>query len=324
MSEVALRNDSEVVEINQLTAEQIELMKRTVAKGATDDELRMFLHLAHKYDLDPFAKEIWFIKRLKKQKVGKDEYGNEKWDYPRLANGDMDYSGSDAPTIMTSRDGYLKVAQRHEDYEGLISFTVCEGDNFEIDATNYSVSHKFGPKRGKTIGAWARCDRKGRKPLITYVDFNEYNDSASNTWKKYPSAMIQKVAEAIVLKRQFGLNGLVTQEEMPAEYDFKNITPENEPKAITQEKRAPEISQPQIPDQVGDFVVIVNGNKKKLSDMTMAQLRYLQSTSTNETTRAMASAYIDEIKVNEKEIDITTETGSTVEDTNNLFGGTDI
>ena len=35
MSEVALRNDSEVVEINQLTAEQIELMKRTVAKGAT-------------------------------------------------------------------------------------------------------------------------------------------------------------------------------------------------------------------------------------------------------------------------------------------------
>lgn len=32
----------------------------------------------------------------------------------------------------------------------------------------------------------------------------------------------------------------------------------------------------------------------------------------------------DEIKVNEKEIDITAETGSTVEDTNNLFGGTDI
>ena len=79
-----------------------------------------------------------------------------------------------------------------------------------------------------------------------------------------------------------------------------------------------------MPDQVGDFVVIVNGNKMKLSDMTMAQLRYLQSTSTNETTRAMASAYIDEIKVNEKEIDITAETGSTVEDTNNLFGGTDI
>ena len=89
MSEVALRKDSEVVEINQLTAEQIELMKRTVAKGATDDEFKMFLHLAHKYGLDPFAKEIWFIK-----------YDNSN------------------PTIMTSRDGYLKIAQSNPDFEG--------------------------------------------------------------------------------------------------------------------------------------------------------------------------------------------------------------
>ena len=296
MSEVALRNDSEVVEINQLTAEQIELMKRTVAKGATDDEFKMFLHLAHKYGLDPFAKEIWFIK-----------YDNSN------------------PTIMTSRDGYLKIAQSNPDCEGLISFPVCEDDHFEIDAINYTVSHKFGAKRGKLIGAWAKCDRKGKKPQIAYVDFSEYN-SSNSIWKKYPSAMIQKVAESFVLKRQFGINGLVTNEEMPSEYDLKNVTNEGEYKAkiTTQEKRAPEISQPQMPDQVGDFVVIVNGNKKKLSDMTMAQLRYLQSTSTNETTRAMASAYIDEIKVNEKEIDITAESGSTVEDTNNLFGGTDI
>ena len=72
MSEVALRNDSEVVEINQLTAEQIELMKRTVAKGATDDELRMFLHLAHKYDLDPFAKEIWlWLKQKRRSRLQK-------------------------------------------------------------------------------------------------------------------------------------------------------------------------------------------------------------------------------------------------------------
>ena len=56
---------SQVAAAPGLTPAQIELVKRTVAKGATDDELQMFLHLANKYNLDPFAKEIWFIKRVK-------------------------------------------------------------------------------------------------------------------------------------------------------------------------------------------------------------------------------------------------------------------
>ena len=74
---------------------------------------------------------------------------NDKWDYPRLANGEIDYSDADAPTMMTSCDGYLKIAQSNSEYEGLISFPVREGDAFEIDAINYAVSHKFGAKRGK-------------------------------------------------------------------------------------------------------------------------------------------------------------------------------
>ena len=35
-----------------------------------------------------------------------------------------------------------------------------------------------------------------------------------DVWKTYPSAMICKVAEAFSLKRQFGISGLVTTEEM--------------------------------------------------------------------------------------------------------------
>ena len=45
--------------------EQVALVKRTVAKDATNDELKMFLHLSGKYNLDPFAKEIWFLKAKK-------------------------------------------------------------------------------------------------------------------------------------------------------------------------------------------------------------------------------------------------------------------
>ena len=62
------------------TAEQIEIIRRTVAVDASPAELNMFLHLAAKYDLDPLAREIWFIKTGRRN------------------------------VIMTSRDGYLKIA----------------------------------------------------------------------------------------------------------------------------------------------------------------------------------------------------------------------
>lgn len=272
------------------TPAQIELIKKTVAKGATDDELQMFLYLANKYNLDPFAKEIWFIKRVKKIKSGKDSYGNDKWDYPRLANGEIDYSDAET-TIMTSRDGYLKIAQDHPNYEGLISFPVREGDEFGVDAINYTVSHKFSAKRGKIIGAWARCDRIGFKPQITFVDFTEYNDEKSNTWKRYPSAMIQKVAEAFVLKRQFSITGLVTQEEMNSAYSVENT-------AAIEHQEVPKLQE--LPQQVGDYVVSIKGKQTKLSEMTKEQLQWLADKAQNETTKAMAAAYLDELAYNEQ------------------------
>ncbi|GMA50170.1 hypothetical protein GCM10025857_15270 [Alicyclobacillus contaminans] len=182
--------------LESFTQEQIEVIKRTVAKGVTDAELSMFLTLCGRYKLDPFLKEIWCIKRQKKDSNGK--YVDDP----------------NAPAvIMTSRDGYLKVAQRDPDFDGLKSFVVREGDEFSIDAETDKVSHKFGTKRGKIIGAWAACYHKRRRPAVVFVDFDEYN-AGSNTWKQYPSAMIQKVAESMALKRQFGISGLTTQEEM--------------------------------------------------------------------------------------------------------------
>ena len=214
------------------TEEQIKTVKNTVAKGASDDELKMFIGIAEKYGLDPFIKEIWFIKRAKKVKDK-----NNNWDYPRLPSGEVDYTGAET-TIMTSRDGYLKVAQRDENFEGIIGFPVKEGDTFEIDAENYTVIHRFGAKRGKIIGAWAKVSHKKRKPVIAWADFQEYNAANSNIWKSYPSAMIQKVAEVLALKRQFGISGLTTKEEMSTQYD------EYEASQIIEVKKEPE--QPKI------------------------------------------------------------------------------
>lgn len=195
--------------------EKIQTIKNTVAKGATDDELEMFLHLANRYQLDPFAKEIWFVKRPKKTK---DSKGN--WDYKRLPNGEIDYTGVD-PIVMTSRDGYVKVAQNDEEFEGLNSFEVRANDQFKFNPMTNDIVHEIGSKRGPVTAAWAICKRKGREPAIALVDFAEYKGAAGKNpvWDNYPSAMIRKVAEVIVLKRQFNISGLVTQEEMPEEFN---------------------------------------------------------------------------------------------------------
>jgi len=87
---------------NPWSKEQIELIKRTVAKGASDDELKLFLHLAARYDLDPFTRQIWFIK-----------YGDDAH-------------------IFTGRDGFLHIAHRSGAFNGMQTQLREEPIGFEI------------------------------------------------------------------------------------------------------------------------------------------------------------------------------------------------
>jgi phage recombination protein Bet len=176
------------------TAEEVDLIRRTIAPDATEHELALYLRLCRTYGLDPFRRELVLEKRRRRRADG---------------------TGYDVvPVWITTRDGYLKAAMRDPGYGGICSGVVCEGDTFEIDAEHFRVVHRFGVRRGKILGAWAVAYHKERPPMVGYVPFDEYNDPNSDTWRRHPTAMIQKVAEVFVLRRQFNITAIVAREEM--------------------------------------------------------------------------------------------------------------
>ncbi len=155
----------------QLTAPQaiqwddetlVNTIKETVCKGATPAQFRMFLEVCKATRLNPFLKEIWFVP---------------------------------AVGVMAGRDGYLRVANEHPQFDGMS--TTVERD-----------------EKGVPLKATCSVWRKDRNhPIICEAWYSEYRKN-SNVWQTYPSAMISKVAEVLALKRSFAINGIVTEEEI--------------------------------------------------------------------------------------------------------------
>jgi phage recombination protein Bet len=191
--------------LSVFTEAQRDLIKRTVATDATNDELAMFLHVAAKSGLDPLQKQIWFVKR------------------------------SGRVTIQAGIDGLQARAAREADYEGMLYGVVCEKDAFSFDATTGVVKeHTYNPfaNRGPTLGAWCIVRRKGLLPFTAMVRFSEYVQAQSPLWQSKPAVMIEKVARSTALRRaypeQFG--GIYE----PTEMGDKGHAPASEPEAEAQ------------------------------------------------------------------------------------------
>ena len=175
--------------------EMIQAITDTVAQKANRSELIMFLSVASNYGLDPFRKEIWFTKI------------------------------DGRPTVMTGRDGYVRIAKQNPTFEKLQSASVYENDEFNVSWVNGELNtftHNHGIKdRGDCIGAWASLKYRGLDPLFVFVQTDEY-DKKKSVWKTNKSAMIRKVAEKEVCRLGEGVSGIYIEEEMPDEYSLEN------------------------------------------------------------------------------------------------------
>jgi phage recombination protein Bet len=161
----------------QWRREQIDLIKATVAVGASDEELQIFLYTARRSGLDPLLRQIYWIKRGGKG------------------------------TIQVGIDGLRSMAARTGSYAGCADalFVGWEGEAEEYPAAATVTVYRLVQGNRCAFTATAR-----------WAEYYPGDDASGAMWRRMPHGQLGKCAEALALRKAFPaeMYGIYAQEEL--------------------------------------------------------------------------------------------------------------
>lgn len=178
-------NTTSIARYEPLADEQVGLIKRMIAKDASNDELQLFLHQCQRTGLDPFSKQIYAISRYSKE------------------------AGRKVMAIQVSIDGARLIAERTGKYDNQEGPFWCGDDGVWKDVW----LSQGAPRAAKVL-----VYKVGSNRATTGIaHWEEYHDPRSSFWQSKPALMLAKCAEMLALRKAFPqeLSGLYAQEEMP-------------------------------------------------------------------------------------------------------------
>lgn len=162
-----------------LTEQQLALIKNTIARGATDDELALFLQVAQATDLSPFTRppEIYFVKYTMR-------------------------NGSTSVSMPVGIDGLRRKAAESGDYAGQAGPFWCAADAVWKDLW-ISDDPPFAAKVG--VYRYGPDGKVNPKPTWGVVKWSEFakdiTKPAGMFWKKMGAHMLAKCAEAQAFRK---------------------------------------------------------------------------------------------------------------------------
>ena len=176
---------------NTFTPDQVSLLKSQIAKGTTDDELKLFIQVCQRTGLDPFARQIYAVVRK-----------------------DKNSDSGKKMSIQTSIDGFRLIGQRSKEYGGQAGPLWCGSDGVWKDVwltKDYPVAAKVGVwRKGFSEPIW------GVALWSEFCQVSPWNGEITAMWKSLPTVMLAKCAESQALRRAFPqeLSGIYSEEEM--------------------------------------------------------------------------------------------------------------